>query len=301
MAKFGKWIILFLTIGIVLLELILRFAFGFCDTVLIQEDKSFEYIAQPNQNRYRFGNHISYNSFSMRSPEVNEQNKIILGFGDSVLNGGVLTDQDVLATTILSKELSKFYNHNTQFLNISAGSWGLDNCYAYLQKFGNFDAEKIYLIVSSHDAYDNMDFRSIVGLNPSFPREQYKLAIFELLDRYLIPRLGLRLSKSEELGISKKKADSKFNSGFSSFYEYGRNNGIPIIIYLHADRNELDNDNYNSEGQKIIQFANQNKIPLIQDLHNGLLKSHFRDDIHLNKEGQKLIVQLIMEFESNKL
>tara|TARA_R110000851_G_scaffold71769_2_gene159492 strand:- start:201 stop:1103 length:903 start_codon:yes stop_codon:yes gene_type:complete len=298
MVKFGDRILLLSLISMVILEFVLRIGFGFCDTVLIQEDKTFEYIAQPNQNRTRFGNNISYNSFSMRSPEVNEKWKVILGFGDSVLNGGVLTDQDDLATTKLSNELSKLHNELIQFLNISAGSWGLDNCYAYLQKFGDFNAEKIYLIVSSHDAYDNMDFEPIVGINPSFPNRQYKLAIYELFDRYLLPRLGLRFNGKEELGISKKKADSKFNSGFNSFYKYGKNKGIPIIIYLHADRNELISNKYNNEGRKIIQFAEENNISIIQDLNKGLELDHFRDDIHLNDEGQKLIAKLILQFES---
>lgn len=35
-------------------EVYLRQVWGFCDSVLIQSDPEFEYIAQPNQNRYRF-------------------------------------------------------------------------------------------------------------------------------------------------------------------------------------------------------------------------------------------------------
>lgn len=38
-------------------ELLLR-AFGFCDALLYNESELYEYIAQPNQDRYRFGAHI---------------------------------------------------------------------------------------------------------------------------------------------------------------------------------------------------------------------------------------------------
>ena len=112
----------------------------------------------------------------------------VLGFGDSVLNGGTLTDQDSIATTIVEKQLRRT-NANLRFLNISAGSWGPDNCAAYLKKFGSFDAKMIVLFVSSHDAHDNMTFEKTVGVHKSYPNEQYPLALLELLDRYVRPRL----------------------------------------------------------------------------------------------------------------
>lgn len=37
-------------------------------------------------------------------------------------------------------------------LNISAGSWGPDNCAAYLKHYGLFGAKAMSLLVSSHDA-----------------------------------------------------------------------------------------------------------------------------------------------------
>ena len=152
-----------------ILEVFLRQYFGFCNTVLIREDADFEYIAQPNQDRFRFRNHIKYNSFSMRSEAVDSAAVLILGFGDSVINGGVLTDQDSLATTILSDSLTKIHRNKIQFLNVSAGSWGPDNCFAYLKKYGDFGAKSIYLFVSSHDAYDNMNFEKIVDVSESLP------------------------------------------------------------------------------------------------------------------------------------
>ena len=45
---------------IALSELILRYVFGFCDAVLYQPSPAYEYIAQPNQHRYRFFSHIDY-------------------------------------------------------------------------------------------------------------------------------------------------------------------------------------------------------------------------------------------------
>jgi len=88
----------------IVVEITLRKVWGFGDMVLFQEDKNFEYIAQPDQERTRFGNRIIVNEYSMRSSSLNDQDScIVLGFGDSVINGGSLTDQDSLATTIVEK------------------------------------------------------------------------------------------------------------------------------------------------------------------------------------------------------
>lgn len=290
---------LFFTL-LLIAEVFLRVYFGFCDTVLMEEDKDFEYIQVPNQQRFRFRNHISYNAQSMRSNEVDATAVKILGFGDSILNGGVLTDQDSLATTILSASLSRIQNRKVQFLNISAGSWGPDNCFAYLKKYGHFNANQIFLVVSSHDAYDNMDFKKIVGVNESFPSKQYAFAIQELLERYLLPRLGFTSENSSGdpsvLGINKQQDGSKFNSGFSSFLAYSETHNIRLTIYLHAELSELKNGHYNAQGQEIIQFAETHHIPLIKELDSDMTPADFRDFIHLNESGQRKLARIILKY-----
>jgi len=284
----GVVIILFIS-----LEIFLRSYYGFCDSVLMEEDPDFEYIAQPNQTRFRFRNLILYNSKSMRSAEVDTTASIFLGFGDSVINGGVQTAHDSLATTLLCDMLTKQYGAKVQFLNISAGSWGPDNCYAYLKKYGNFGAKSIFLFVSSHDAYDNMTFEKIVDIHESFPSKQYTLALHELVSRYLFPRIK-KTVKTDHTGINKKQMDSIFNTGFSSFFDYSKEMKIPLIIYLHADREELMDNSYNEQGQEIIRFANENNIPIILDLEKGLELSDFRDNIHLTNSGQKKLAELVL-------
>ncbi|RYG41984.1 MAG: hypothetical protein EOO01_23975, partial [Chitinophagaceae bacterium] len=127
-----KKLAIFVLLALFLAEIFLRSYFGFCDSVLLTENKNYEYIPQPNQHRFRFRNHVDYNSFSMRSDEPDTSAYIILGFGDSVINGSVMVDQDSVATSLLSKTLSNAFRRKFQVLNISAGSWGPDNDYAYL-------------------------------------------------------------------------------------------------------------------------------------------------------------------------
>lgn len=285
---------------IVSIEIFLRQYYGFCNTVLMNEDKDFEYIPQPNQRVFRFRNYINYNQYSMRSDEIDTNAIIILGFGDSVLNGGVLTTQSDLATTILSEQLSRLYHKKVQFLNISAGSWGPDNCYQYLKRYKNFNSKHIFLVVSSHDAYDNMTFDRVVGSDENYPSKQYISAIAELFNRYIIPRVYPNYYQKQNLekqwGINKKEINSKFNIGFEQILAYARSNNISLTIYLHAEEGELKTGSYNQQGEEIIKFAKENKVNIIQDLHHGLKQSYFRDNIHYNKYGQKLMASNIFKF-----
>lgn len=132
-----KYIIRFLILLLFLAgltEIILRYKYGFCNAPLYISDPDFEYIYAPNQNAKRFGNVIQTNSLSMRSKEVSPSDSlVILLIGDSVVNGGNLTDQDSIATTILEKRFVKKYGKKIRVLNISAGSWGPDNIAAFLK------------------------------------------------------------------------------------------------------------------------------------------------------------------------
>lgn len=287
--------LLLLVIALFLItEVFLRSYLGFCDAVLMRADPHYEYIPQPNQDRCRYGHHIQYNSLSMRSEEPDSSAVLILGCGDSVINGGMMTDQDSLATTILSDRLSKTLGRKVQFLNIAAGSWGPDNCVAYLQHTPLPKPQAIVLFASSHDAHDNMVFSGVVGRMKHFPDEQYPLAVLELVDRYLLPKL-LRPKKDadEELGIS--KGGHGFNPGFDGIVRYAEARGIPLVLYMHAERSEIKVGNYNAQGQAILAFAEQAGLHVLKDLDHHVSVDELRDNIHPTDRGQRTIATNILK------
>jgi lysophospholipase L1-like esterase len=259
--------------------------------LLYTGDDAFEYIAKPNQDNVRFGNRIISNDYSMRSLPLNENDSCtVLGFGDSVINGGVLTDQDSLATTLVENQLQSENSQRVRFLNISAGSWGPDNCAAYLSRYGSFNAKMIILFVSSHDAHDNMTFEKIVGVHPSYPEKQYPLAVAELIGRYVWPRMVAMLSKdnngtAENLMIN--KGGVEFNSGFDFFKDFTQKNEIPFLICLHAEKIEVEAGQFNTQGDEILKYCLKNNIKVISGLEIGEDVNDFRDSIHLNEKGQK--------------
>lgn len=278
---------------VVFVELILRYVLGFCDAVLYQSSPAYEYIAQPNQHRYRFFSHIDYNSYSQRSDEPDSTKTIVLGLGDSVIFGGTMLDQDSIATTLFSKETGM------QMLNISSGSWGPDNCAAYLKEKGTFGAKAMVLVCSSHDAFDVMSHIPVVGIYPNYPDKQYKLAIWEVIDRYLMPRIkvyfrGKQLLDPDAQVVEKVKSDEgvankalNFDPGFDQLLQISEEKHIPFFIYLHPEVGEVMSRKYKEGGLMIMEWAKTHHIKLIDGLNEGVTVDMYRDVIHLNEKGQR--------------
>lgn len=286
MIKKYIWGLFFL---ILLIEVLLRIFWGFGTMPLYVESKQYEYIYAPSQEMNRFRVHFYVNTYSQRSNEIDDERKIILGLGDSVINGGSQTDHDSLATSIVSTETAY------QMLNISAGSWGADNCAAYLKERGLFDAKAIFVVLSSHDANDSMDFTPTVGVHKSYPKENYLLAIYEVLDRYIIPRIFKTeetLNPDEKVlkGIDK---GGEFNEGWNELKEIATNAEIPLIIILHAELSELKSGDYNEKGKMIEQWAIDHEVKLVKDI-TFMKEENYRDQIHINSSGQRVLANMII-------
>lgn len=286
-------IVLFLCLlfcTILTVEIALRCIWGFGTMPLYVKSDKYEYMFAPNQEMTRFGQYFFTNSYCQRNQEPDSSKKVILGIGDSVINGGSQTHNDSLATNIISKET------DFQMLNISAGSWGPDNAAAYLKQWGTFNAKAIFVLLSSHDANDIMDFTPIVGIHKSFPAKQYPLAIIELIDRHIIPRCipaNNQLDPDQKVlkGIEK---GTEFNNGWQELKSIADNAEIPLIIILHAEISEIKEKKYNNRGKMIEKWAADNKIKIIKDI-SYLQESNYRDQIHINNSGQRVIADIIKQ------
>ncbi len=310
-------LLLIIVILAIALELTLRIQFGFCSSPLYVADPDYEYIYAPNQNVTRFGNVIKTNSLSMRNDELSTDSTInILLVGDSVVNGGSLTDQDSIASTILEKKLRKNIDDKIRVLNIAAGSWGPDNVAGYLKKHGLFNAKLIFLVTSSHDAHDIMTGgEGLIGVDPGWPSKQFKLALVELWVRYRgliaysinerlfvpIENLATKYSLSDKpqptivqpdlnsQGIEKEGVI--FNPGFAALDSLATAHGVPFSIYLHPETSEVAAGKFNQQGMEIIKFCEEHHIKLYNEFDLGVNLSLFRemDVVHYNNKGQKFL------------
>lgn len=298
-------IVVSILILLLFIELILRFGYGFCSAPLYIADPDYEYIYAPNQEVRRFGYHIQTNSLSMRSEELSPADSIIvLLLGDSVINGGSLTNNEDLASTLLEERLSKALGKRVRVLNISAGSWGPDNVAAYLKKHGTFNARAMGLVTSSHDAYDVMTHHEQVGIDPNLPNKQYKLALSELWNRYIYP-IYFRDIKFNRVYYAPAEADSiahntpegiwkhgdQFNPGYRQLKDIAAENNIPFFIYLHPETFEVKAGAYNSQGEEIIAYAKQDSIRLFIELSAAPSLEFYRkkDVVHYNERGQQFL------------
>jgi hypothetical protein len=164
-----------------------RHRLGLCTLPLYVSDPLTEYRLKPNQALRRFGNRIEVNAFSMRaaplSPSRPANLRRLLVFGDSVVWGGAVLDQSLIATDQLRQA------GIGEVGNVAVPSWGPGNWLGWARRFGFLQATDVVLVISSHDAADNPSpehFRS----NPYDPLRQPVSALAEGLERYALPRLG---------------------------------------------------------------------------------------------------------------
>jgi len=266
-----------------LFEIFLRIHFGLGTPVLYVSDPHYEYIYAPNQDVRRFGNRIITNEFSMRNKTLNSKTKKRILIGDSVVNGGSLTDHDSLASTILSKKV----RDNTVVLNISAGSWGPDNMAAYLIKNGHFNADKVVVVCSSHDLSDNMTHQKIVGKYKNYPSRRPCLAIYELIDRYIVGE-----DYSGQLQIQKGR---QVNSGFKTLIDYAKKNDVKLYWYLHPTLREFRSKSYSSQGNQIKKLLLENNYSCMLGIHY-MKEEYYRDNIHMNNKGQKKLAEILFPY-----
>ncbi|GAB3641449.1 hypothetical protein [Spirosoma arcticum] len=270
---------------LILIEITTRY-FGLHQYPLFIESTEFEYIHKPNQTTKIYGNKFSTNEYSMRSKSISTNDtSVILLIGDSVLNGGNTIDQEDLASTIVENELHKKLKKRIRVLNVSSYTWGPDNIYAYLKKYGTFNADLLIYICNSGDAYDPMTFERIVGVSDTHTKHNYSLGTIKLAEKVL-NMIKDKLNKKVDAA---KQKPHRLTTGFSHINDLANKLSIPLLIYIHPDTQEIDKKEYNEEGASIINFYKSKNRTVIKELYLGIKKDYYKDNIHFNATGQQFM------------
>lgn len=260
----------------------------------------------PEQDVRRFGNRVYINDYGMRSGDVREEKvpdeRRILVFGDSVLNGGNLTDQSELATEMLSNRLNEWSKDPVTVGNVSAGSWGPGNWLAYVREFGFFEADVVVLLVSSQDIADNPTF---APLYPNTHPDQKPIsALIERATRYLpryLPDLGgqgeafsddMPPQVDRALDVAQGSADLRESLALAD----SRVSSVQVI--QHPTRSELE-QGHKAGRAGIAEIADSLGIPVHsvdQPLRHAIDQgeSPYRDDIHINARGQRVLYEKLL-------
>ena len=296
-----KLFAVFATVAVLLAgaEAFARLYLGFGDPPLTVRDPGIEYLFAPSRTYDRFGNRISYNAYSMRSDEFARERTSadevrILVMGDGVVNGGSLTDQDDLATTILQRRREE-HGVNAVVGNISAGSWGPGNLLAYTGRFGWFAADIAFIVLSSHDLADVPAFAEDLG--PDFPESPPALALQEVVVRYLPRYLPAFHSTSTAAPGAAGEGDRSRGARYLRDLLAQAKAAVPhVILLLHPTQEELARGGTPPDGEEILNIARDLNVPALVLSHRtaGEGGAGYRDNIHINALGQRLYGELLL-------
>ena len=275
-------------------ELTCRYVVGLGDPPLTRIDPEIEYLFAPSRCYQRLGRTICYNSVSMRAqepPPPGDATRRILVLGDSVINGGVLTDQAQLATTILHKALGP----QVWVGHISAGSWGPANLAAYTRRFGWFNTDLSILVLSSHDLTDLPEFRASYGID--FPTTPPRLAIEEAVLRYgprVLPVLGALSEQATppRRAYTAAERNSQGRAALVDFLRLMQANSKSAYVVLYPTAAEFQ-ATARPERSVEIEEIERLGLPYIDLIASkAWSRSYYRDDIHPNAEGQAALARI---------
>lgn len=277
LGRLFRRLVVFGTIVFVAAELVLRFGFGLGQPLRYVTHPQIEYMVTPDQDVMRWDAHLKSNAYGMRSEAVGDKRPgeyRVLVIGDSVVNGGHETDQEALATSMLTTP-------EATYLNASAVSWGPQNMLAYVETFGGFDANATVVVLSSHDAWDAPTFKP---LDPRVFRTHAPVSVVaEAVWRRLSQYVAARAPKAEPAFADTAIADPVA----AARTLLSRPN---TCLVLHPVVSELTGER-RTEGFRLLKEA-AGATPVVDGAH-FMTPQGYSDDIHLNVLGQRQLSRAI--------
>ncbi|NDJ18723.1 SGNH/GDSL hydrolase family protein [Myxacorys almedinensis] len=319
--KIVFWIFIALGVAILSAELILRFVVGLGTPPLWQADEETGYQFQPNQEVYRFGKRIKFNQYSQRSDEIvlpkPSDTLRIMMLGDSVLNGGVFSDQQQTITELFKVRLAQTESKaesKVDVLNAAAGGWGIGNAVRYLQKFGTFESDVVIFQIGTSDLTQPMSQGKHIGQSPSFPDRTPSCAIEEAWVRYIVPRWQ-RLKKAAVVA-SEPASETSFKPLRSNATELFSQNmqtlktaiqqlkakQIPVIVLYTPNIDDVGlTGTVPTYKPEFFNLLNSLQVPVVDiqaawaNLPDTTIASYYADHIHPTETGNRAIADLLFQ------
>jgi lysophospholipase L1-like esterase len=306
--------IVWLTLGAiaaigVVIELALRYRFGFGRPLLYRGDPAIGYLIAPNQTTRRFGNRIEINQYSMRTGSItpNRSADTLRAFiiGDSVANGGWWTDQSQTISTQLESQLKTSTHNTVEVLNASANSWGPRNELAYLEQFGLFETQYLILIINTDDLFSTTPTSLVVGRDRNYPDRPPLGAIGEVLQRYVLPAP----KPAPELQVIQSEGGDRVGKNLAAIqaiHQLAQQHQAKFLLIMTPLRREAV-----APGPKNYEWAARSRLQAFTETHRidyidalplfqaeSSANSLYHDHIHLNPTGNQRIRDQIAEWIS---
>ncbi len=297
---------------VAIVEVGLRFLFGFGNPLIYIADAEIGYLLAPNQRTRRMGNRITINEYSMRSAKIAIKRPTstlrVLLLGDSVANGAWWTDQNQTISALMANQLELIlgeaagkgsFFEQIEVLNASANSWGPRNELAYLQRFGTFEAQVVVLLINTDDLFATAPTSVPVGRDRNYPNHKPHFALTEVFQRYLSPaptvpemqavygekgdRVGFNLEAIRQIKILTLAANTQF---------------LLAMTPLLREMGEPGSRDYEVKARKrLTEFTQEQQITYLDFLgefnDSQTPAALYRDHIHLSPQGNQKVTEAI--------
>jgi len=306
-------LLLFATLGtlftiFVVLEIGLRWFFGFGNPLIYITDPQIGYLLAPNQQTRRFGNPIEINQYSMRTAPITEKPSPgifrVLLLGDSIANGGWWTEQTNTISSLMMGSLSGIYGDKfagVEVLNASANSWGPRNELAYLHHFGHFHSRVVVLLINTDDLFATAPTSLPVGRDRNYPAQKPPLAVVEVFQRYLVkPKSIPELQAVHKEGGDRVGANLNAIDKIHALTDQSNCEFLLVMTPLLREIGKPGPRDYEIKArQRLTEFTQSRHITYIDFLpiFNSQKDPNtlYRDTIHLNLSGNQLVTNIMTQ------
>jgi len=291
--------LLFLVIALIGVEWFLRWRFGLGNPPLVYLDDSYGYAFRPSQDLRRFGKRVYYSKEGLRSEELREGAVRVLCVGDSITNGGMITDQAETYPYRLEERL-RIKGMNAQVLNLSAGGWAIGNELNFLKRHGIFGARAVVLEIGSDDFSQKISLSASVQGSPSFPTQAPSSAISELVVRYLIPHVQTAIGATPKVASDPQLEGDPVECRrlLGEMIHYVLMQGGRPIVMVMPRMSEAATAKYAQDHSGVVSELCRppdcKSLDAMRDLHAAFEAGSkpFRDAVHPNEVGNQIMANV---------
>jgi len=271
-------------------------------TPMLYQVTSYGYRVAPDQDFRRFGHRVFINHQGLRNEPIAPLPAAgtlrILCLGDSITNGGAITDQDDTYPYQFQRLLGAG-GQKVEVLNASAPGWAIGNEAGWLKENGVLGAQAAVFTIGTLDLFQELAGPETVDGHPSFPSHAPAFALEDLVTHYLVPRLLLRsLADPGARPSAQSLEGARENIGqLLDMAELARRSGAtPTVLFIEQPgRFELSDPYTASAKTQLFEALKDRGIPFVDtrdSVERAGGRALFRDGLHPNVDGNRVLAQL---------
>jgi lysophospholipase L1-like esterase len=280
-------------------------------TPVLYETTTYGYRVQPDQDIRRFGHHIFYNSFGMRSQPTTAMPAAgivrVLCVGDSVTNGGSTTDQVDTYPYVLA-DMLRAMGRRSEVLNASAPGWATANEAGWLREHGTYGSRVVILTISTHDLFQPAEGPETVGSTPSFPGHAPHLGLEDFFTHYFLPWLTKRTFADPGVDMGAEKlipVEAAVENILFAAETAKRQGATPFLLFVEQPA-ELERADPQVAHAKIYLFETlQARRIGFASTRKAMSESGptplFRDGLHPNVAGNRVVAQVALQMIASSI